>query len=325
MGIIRYIVRFIIYTKKELINTIRLLKINNNKKFEAQRLKSKSIKLCHSIEKGLALQNPNQGFGTQKIKNILMNLEIYKKNNYNMHDKAIHIIYGVLLKYIEFQQNENIDISNIVNKFNNIFNKIDFTNTDIQGGSLKLSDINISNNEKEAFFRVISTRHSLRDYTDEDIPLEVIKEAVTMALKAPSACNRQPSRVYVVDKSYRKELTEFLSGTGGFENNANKYLIITSDISAFELQEKNQWILSTGIFIGYLSLTLHSKGIGACIIERQLEATKKNKNFTKAFGIPDEEQIICAICIGKYPPEFNVPVSKRYDTDYIFKEINLIS
>ncbi len=322
MYIIRYLIRFFKYSKRELINIIRLIDIDMNKKFEAQRLKSKSIKMCHSLEKGLSLKNPRPGFGISKVESILSNLELYKRNRYDMNDDAIGIIYGVLSNYIEFQGRNNIDITEIVSKFNVIFDRSSINNLNNQGGALHISDTNITNEEKESFIKLINTRHSVRDYTEENISLEKIRESVTLALRSPSACNRQPSRVYVIDKEHRKKLIEFLEGSGGFENDANKYLIVTSDISAFELREKNQWLVSTGIFIGYLSLALHANGIGACIVERNLEFNAKNKEFARMFGIPEEEQIVCAISLGKYPSEFNVPVSKRYKLNHILKEIN---
>ncbi len=321
MDILRYVLRFVIYTKKEICNILKLLKIDMNKKFESQRLRSQSIKLCHSLEKGLSLKEPRPGFGINKVEQVLSNLEVYIDGNYNMDDNAIEIIQGVLQEYIEFQKINGFNINKIIDRYKNIFSQNESSDIDKAGGVLEISDINITNEEKEALFKVINTRHSLRDYTDEEITMEEIDEAVGMALKAPSACNRQPTRVYVIDKAYSKDLVEFLDGSGGFENYANKYLIVTSDISAFGLQEKNQWIVSTGIFVGYLSITLHAKGIGACIVERNLESTTKNKKFACKFGIPDEEQIICAISIGKYPSKFNVPLSKRYNTNYILRKI----
>jgi nitroreductase len=322
MVVIRFFIRFIKYSTKGLFNLIRLINIDMSPKFEPQRLRSSSIKMCHSLEKGLSLKNPKAGFGIKKAENVLSNIELYKKNKYDMNNYGIKIIYGVLIKYIEFQKKHKIDITKIEHKFNSVFDSISISTTSSVGGFISISHCKLEQEEKAVFTKITNTRHSIRSFSNEEVPLEDIKKSVEIALRAPSACNRQPSRVYVIDNKHKKELLEFLEGSGGFENEANKYLIVTSDISAFELREKNQWLVSTGIFVGYLSLALHANDIAACIVERNLDYNDKNKKFSKKFGIPKEEQIVCAILIGKYTSNYNVPVSKRYDTEYIIKEIS---
>lgn len=300
---------------------IQLMKnLPKNEDYKERRMASLIIKSCHSIEKGLSLKEPRPGFGEQKIENILSLIEGYQRCGYDMNHLSIKMAFGVLKEYMTYQQSVCQINSGLESKIDKLLQKNCFNTNEKTGGTRHINKIEVTQINKDEFERVVFTRHSLRNYSDEEVCVEALKEAVRFALQAPSACNRQPSRVYIIDKSQRDTIIQYLRGVGGFENSADKYLIVTSDISAYSLEETNQWIVSTGIFVGYLSLALHACGIGACIVQRQLQATKENKRFAEYFNIPEEEQIICVVCVGKYPEEFNVPVSIRYKVEDIINE-----
>lgn len=312
----------LLLTFRQEYRQVRLIrKIWTKQAYKERRMTSQIILSSHSIEKGLSLKKPRPGFGKQKIDKILSLIKEYQRCGYDMDHISIKMAVGVLKEYMAYHQGvgkidpfQKSEIEKIIPQA--------YSNNSLKtGGTQQIIKKDIMQNDKKEFEHLITTRHSIRNFLDEEISLDDIKEAVRLALQAPSACNRQPSRVYIIDKSQREILSQYLNGVGGFEDSAQKYLIITSDISAYPLSEKNQWIVSTGIFIGFLSIALHSCGIGACILQRELYATKENQSIAKYFNIPEEEQIICVICIGKYPEIFNVPISIRYDVEDIIKEL----
>ena len=78
--------------------------------------------------------------------------------------------------------------------------------------------------------------------------------------------------------------------------------------------ELNDWIVSTSIFCGYLTLALHAVGIGSCCCRKDIiKHSNYNKNIKSLCHIPDDEQIILEILIGNYKDEFFAPVSHRRD------------
>ncbi|OCZ49441.1 nitroreductase family protein [Dehalobacter sp. TeCB1] len=314
-----YLKDFLLIFRQEYRQVRLIRKIWINDAYKERRMTSRIILNCHSIEKGLSLKKPRPGFGKQKVDNILSLIEEYQRCGYDMNHISIKMAFGVLKEYMIYQQGEGEIDPLQKSEIEKIIPKAYLSNNVKTGGTQRIIKKDIMQNDKKEFEHLITTRHSIRDFLDEEISLEDIKEAVKFALRAPSACNRQPSRVYITDKTQREIMSQYLDGVGGFEASAQNYLIITSDMSAYPLSEKNQWIVSTGIFIGYLSLALHSCGLGACIIQRELYATKVNQSIAKEFNIPEEEQIICVICIGKYPETFNVPISIRYDVEDIIK------
>ncbi len=316
-----YLKDFLLTLRQEYKQVQLIREIWMNKAYKERRMTSQIILSCHSIEKGLSLKKPRPGFGKQKIDKILSLIEEYQRCGYDMNHISIKMAFSVLKEYMAYQQGVGEIDTFQKSEIKKIIPQEYLNNSVKTGGTQQIKKKDITQIDKKEFERLITTRYSVRNFIDEEISLDDIKEAVKFALQAPSACNRQPSRVYVIDKSQRDIISQYLNGVGGFEDSAQKYLIITSDISAYPLSEKNQWIVSTGIFVGFLSLALHACGLGACILQRELYTTKENQSIAKYFNIPKEEQIICVICIGKYPETFNVPISIRYDVEDIVKVV----
>ena len=61
----------------------------------------------------------------------------------------------------------------------------------------------------EAFFEQMRTRRSVRDFSDREVPLEIIEQCLLTAGSAPSGANRQPWHFAVVsDPARKREIRE---------------------------------------------------------------------------------------------------------------------
>lgn len=70
--------------------------------------------------------------------------------------------------------------------------------------------INLPLIDPEEFCKVIETRRSIRVYTDEKIPQEIMQKCLHLALQAPNSSNLQPWQFYWVKNSEkRKRLVEY--------------------------------------------------------------------------------------------------------------------
>lgn len=287
-----------------------------------ERLKARIVRYVHSIEKGLSIQNPRLGFGYDKIKTLydwiksyIAIEEIDKTCIYMAADAlsaycAYHESVGATSDKIEEIKKITAELVNIKenDRVNNVFGGIRIIRKD---------EINFDEAEIERFFK---TRHSIRQFSNEKIPNELILKAVALAQTAPSACNRQAVRVYVSDAiKFVEKFPGNLQGVGGFIEDSDKVILITGKISSYEEAEYKQFVVSAGIFVGYLSLSLHSLGLGACIVQRSLRPDSVWKEFSSANKIPKDEQIVCMVVVGKLQEETIVPISNRYDTDAILR------
>ncbi len=148
----------------------------------------------HRLEKGLALKKPRKGFGKDVIQRLSDSLPKYQ-NKYGF-DETVMITLNALQEYYEFNlelglENETNEtayktIQTIKNNFpknNHLLGK--------EGGTkiVKRTDIQASGKiELENFF---TSRYSVRQFTDEEVDTSLIEQAVIMAQKILSVCNRQ--------------------------------------------------------------------------------------------------------------------------------------
>ena len=154
---------------------------------------------------------------------------------------------------------------------------------------VKKSDLKFNTEEIESFFR---SRHSVRDFSKTPVDTDSLNNALHLAQTAPSACNRQGVRAYVISHEKSLDMAKQLVGIGGFAESVDRFILITGKTSAYRFYEINQFIVSASIYIGYLSLTLHLYGIGACIVQRPVVWTKMWEKMKKSYCIPEDEQEI---------------------------------
>lgn len=219
--------------------------------------------------------------------------------------KAIDIGNAVLAAYIAAKEKTpgEADKLNIL-KIKVASEGLKLTENAEHGGALLLHKEDVQ--QDESVERLFLTRHSVRDFADTPVDQLKLERAVTLALRAPSACNRQATQIYVISGEDRVK-----AGSSN-EYHADKYLIITGNMRAFSLSELNDWIVSSSVFCGYLSLALHAEGIGSCVFRKDIvQESKYNDNIKAMCHIPDDEQIILEMAIGNYKDEFIVPVSCR--------------
>ena len=270
-----------------------------------QDLSDQILQLAHRIEKGLTIASPKAMWGWKKAWELAGLLEKADKDSF-----AYQTGGGVLYAYLaakkqtgdpqELSEAEKLELSLTEKNMPLCDNGA--------GGAIAIQkeQIRLSEAEMSAVEKLFFTRHSVRDFDNTDVSEEAIMQAVQWASRCPSACNRQPFRMYVVGAADRKNL--------GFENelSADKYVLITGRISAYKTTEFNDWIVSATIFAAYLSLALHAYGIGSCVMRKDLiKETQYNVAMRRFCGIPQNEQIVLELAVGNYKENFTVPVSNR--------------
>lgn len=298
----------------------RMKKISQSKSYSRERQKSRIIRLVHSIEKGMCLEEPRLGFGIAKLNKLFNECESFEEK-YGTEDFCLQMVYGAVRDYLSFHESHeysNADITQISERFNKLQSHISPISLKVGG----YQHVYAKNNEVSSFSKLLLNRHSIRDFEAEHVVDADIKAAISAAQMCPSACNRQAYRAYVIPSSKLLELyNNNLSGIGGFAGSADKFILITGKISYYDFSEYNQFIVSSSIFASYLSLTLLDKNIGSCIVQRPLRCSKQNKKIMHYCHIPDDEQIVVMLAIGYLKKEYNAPISGRFPVDEIVKFI----
>ncbi|WP_082803665.1 nitroreductase family protein [Anabaena sp. 4-3] len=281
------------------------------------KLHASITKNYHSIEKGLALRQPKVGFGKDTIKRLVSNLEELQ-NKYGI-DTIGQIALNTLSAYYQFNLEHGLVDEDLFQKITKLKNYIhDSQNTTNQGGILEISRktiVEAAQMDLQAFFK---SRHSIRQFDSEDVDMSLIEKAVTMAQKTPSVCNRQSCKVYVFSSYEDKiKVLSYQNGNRGFGDQANKILIVVSDLENFtSIGERNQCWIDGGMYAMSLVYALHSLGLGTCCLNWSVEY-KVDQALKQTTGIKDSESIIMMIAVGHIPEKLNVAQSARKKVDEV--------
>lgn len=308
------------YFIRELESLLKHYRIANQNEYKQQREQYSIIKSMHSIEKGMSLNEIKIGFGERKVVALMNRLEKYSESGFDCNHESVQMAMCAIAEYIQWHKDKNVLNKDIEKQYEKLM-KV-FPHNEKSGGTRKCVKSEILDFDCNEFDKVLYSRRSIRNFSDEEVNSEIIMEAVKRANRCPSACNRQPTKVYIVKSmNARKYLADHLQGTGGFAEKCKCFLIVTGSVAAFNFTENNQWLINAGIFVGTLELTLHSSGIASCVINSPLVRSKNINEMRNLFKIPEDEEIVCFIGIGMYPDEFSVPFSKRLPINKIAKEI----
>lgn len=295
--------------------------ILESKQFDKTRIEAEIVRNVHSIEKGLSIKCPRAGFGVKKINEMFSLIDEYLK--LTEEKTVLFFVTDAVSEYLEYQKSvgfESEDIRIIEEKNEKLKEKIGSCD-EVCGGTVTFNrnDIPFTYGNVESLF---NTRHSIREFSGEAVPEELLSKAIALAQRAPSACNRQAVRVYSISaKDYINAIGN-MDGIGGFAEDVDRFLLITGVKSAYRRGEKNQFIVSASMFASYLTLSLHSLGIGACTVQHSLYPSKAFSEFRRKYGISEDEQTVVTLGIGMMKDDVKVPVSKRYPIEKIYRNLS---
>lgn len=271
----------------------------------------------HKLEKGFAVLNPRP-FGIEKVRRIIELLRIYEDNNFEK-GFGYNLAYSSLESYKKFYEEKewnDTDQYKIVSDF--LKNAKLYTYIPV--GAYDLYREDFIEESKIDYDKFISCRRSIRNFAAKELSNEDITKAVNMAIKSPSACNRQMCKVYYIDKDDNKKVVEkYAQGLGLFDLTNANYFVITFDVSAnYFVGERNQGWFNAGLFSMNFVNALHSLGIGSCFIQFG-NTFKEEQEFKKLLDIPSSERVAVIITAGYYDEVSRIPYSTRKDISEIYR------
>lgn len=276
--------------------------------------------LYHIVEKGLTMPETRLGFGTKIIFDLIDLCNLYILNNYDTKDPVFDHSVKVLNEYLRFHELNRYSIGiNIIEKVKNISFA---ANINTYSNQKEFSNIEFFKDHQSSFDKFCKSRHTSRSFVKKNVPVNIINKCIELANESPSACNRQPTRVYIIRN--RQKITgilELQNGNRGFGHLADFLLVITSDISVLQsMNERNEPFFNSGLFSMTLIYALHFYEIGACLLNWSSSDTNDCKLRT-LIEIPDNEVITVIIACGYLPDKFKIASSPRLKIAEITHEI----
>ena len=282
----------------------------------------KILLLTHSLEKGMACQNKRY-FGIEKTSELINELLKYEKMcNDCCNDFSYIVGINVLREYLSiYEANKwtNRDEYLKVKKFIEDHSKVKKINLNC----CELNKKEIIKFAKIDYDKFLQSRHSIRSFSDKSLIENDIVKAVDMALKTPSACNRQMCKIYrVKNKKKLDYVIQNAQGFGGFDTKNANVFIVTFEVSAnYFVGERNQGWFNAGLFSMNFVNALHSLGIGSCFIQFG-NSVKEEEMIKEELKIPQNERIAVLLAAGYYNDKNIITKSPRKNFEDLYSVID---
>ncbi|MCI5138027.1 MAG: nitroreductase, partial [Candidatus Electrothrix sp. AR1] len=190
------------------------------------------IMLYHGLEKSLSYKQRNPQSGWKNAEKIIHLLKFsYNIEEIGPFDKAAK---QVLRKFLSLPENKNTDRAA---KIHNELQQIDFDESRNKHGAKEYTLNNFLRGALQHPEDFFLSRFSLREFKNEKVSSQVIMKAIKLALKTPSACNRQPWHIYhTADRKVISSVLKYQQGNKPF-GNAVPNLILLQGTAHYELNQ----------------------------------------------------------------------------------------
>ena len=288
----------------------RYLIEGQGKDFKSGHILKRIMLEYHVIEKGLTMPDMRLGFGEKVLLALISDINSYV-NAFGENDEQVNVAIQVVLEYKRVHNQAQYQLKEEVLEAIETLKK--FENRQEGTTQRLMTKEEFYSHNGCSFAEFASSRHSVR-FFDGAIEVEDIKNAIELAQTAPSACNRQSTRVKVVtDKSLIEKVFAIQHGNRGFGHLADKLIVLTVDMQYWDIATYWGGYVDGGIYAMNLLYSLHYNKIAACPLNANLNANESHLVKT-LLNIPDTESIFLFIAIGGVPDTFRLTNSHR--TEY---------
>lgn len=263
----------------------------------------------HSIEKGFLHSPIRPRFAIQRVIDLL---PMMRDEEVIRHTQRVQIqaTIACLCNYYEMHQELSVDISDYFTNSDYEFLK---KHLEIPMSSVKYhNNIDYFSKINDDFYNFSNSRCSVRSFTGEKVPVEIVREVINLANNAPSVCNRQPATIILVEsKPLIDKILEIQGGVKGYSEKVNQLIVVTCNRNYFySVGERNQLYVDGGIYLMNLLYALHYYKIATCPAHwgMPVEEDEKMRNI---LHISDAFQIISLVVIGVPTDEFKTTLSLR--------------
>ncbi|MDP2182748.1 MAG: nitroreductase [Actinomycetota bacterium] len=180
-------------------------------------------------------------------------------------------------------------------------------------------------------FEAFEKRHSVRSFSPEPVPKELIDKLIYAASLAPSSLNEQPWRFYVVRGESRTKLGQIMAQSTSYLEEYLKILGKEMDDHVVQWYSElggapvvmactmprveddfarlNKHI-AAGAALEHILLAATDLGLGACMVTFSFWV---RDDIGRELGIPDERAIVALVVLGYPSDEPPLVPPKRHD------------
>lgn len=267
---------------------------------------------AHKIEKSMCMGD-DKGLSTvSKYETMLEQLTYLLEQGVGRESYIIVETAATINAAIAYCISKGYEIAEFQKKFGQFVDEWDIKLHE-EAGVHTLTHEQITSGKNFNFKEFVSSRHSIRHFQKDIIDENTIHKIIESSLYYPSACNRQPCKVYYsVNESMLTQIAKLIPDQYVVRGNIFNFFVVTCDRNLFSEGEIFQYYVNGGIYLGFLVEAIHAQGLGSCIFQ----FTQRNKNMEhmkELLGIPKSETLIAVVGFGVPKNSEKVPYGKRKD------------
>ena len=157
--------------------------------------------------------------------------------------------------------------------------------------------------------KAILTRRSIREYTQQAVPGELVQELLAAAMQAPSAGNQQPWHFILVNAREQLQALADVLPFGKSLQTAPLGIAVCADVKSARYPD--YWAQDCSAATQNLLLAAHALGLGAVWLgvyplEERVAGVKR------MLGLPEQIVPLCLVALG-YPMVKSEPPDRRFN------------
>ena len=258
------------------------------------------------------MRNTRKGFGQAKVRALIDRLGRYHRLYGSMDKSFLTYPLSTIKEYITYQNNDGVRIPEIEKAFQQLCNEVGVLPGELEapaGIEMMKADV-LREKARGDYESLLYSRHSIRYFKDELPSKDVLEEALRLASRTPSACNRQAWHTHIFFGNDSHELLQMQGGCNGFSDDIHCCIVVTADMKGFLGHEPFQCYIDGGLYAQNLINALHYVGLGAIPLSCGFMSDRL-LNMQKQFNIPKNEVMVVIIGTGLMTDEMKVALSTR--------------
>lgn len=275
-----------------------------NKVSTRSKLQGLIIRQAHGVEVGMIYRPTRAGFALESVRELMENLDRYI-DDYGV-DSLVTMTIETLQEYCNLNGSLGQELPDVIEETARLTKK---TGSEVVCAGPPVP-IKYQPKKLSDFDTLARCRRSCRDYDDREVEEAILLEAIDLALYSPSACNRQPCRVYrVVDPEKKRRVLELQNNRSSWRNDAS-ILIVTAELGMYQgIRERTAAYVDGGLFCMTLAYSLNSRGLGTCMLNLNMRESDHGE-MRRILDASESEVLIMMMAFGYTAGEILVP--KKY-------------
>ena len=292
------------HEQRAVMNGIRQFRLSTEKQKTSIALLRRNI---HRLEKGLIMRPRKEVFATSFI---FQTVELFKILA-SEAGKSIQVLdwsYSVLSEYFSV-----VDINEAtIRKSFELFRHLDYK-ADKKGLSVFPYAKKSNSVSYKELLSLANNRNSVRWFVTNSAPCECdVSKAVELALKAPSACNRQSFEyIFITETELLMKVLSLAGGAVGFREGIPSLMVVVGDYSGYLLERDRHLIyIDSSLATMQLLLAFETLAYNSCVLNWP-ESDINNYRVNKLLNLPSYKKVIMLIAVGKGEQGGGIPFSQK--------------